>query len=102
MIQYTTSNGQVAYGQVTDVIQLMGEVHQSNRLGEILRRLSVLHVQLGTPQYIYPSQVVGPLAYRPLPAWSLGSTRLSYLIRPLTGLSETIWLVNNDEMVIDS
>jgi len=116
MIQYETSDGHAAYGQVTDLIHVMGygwagttiiqllparEVQHSNCLGDILRRVSVLHVQLGTPQYIYSSQVVGPIAYRSLPAWTLCSSRLSYLIRPLTGLSETLWPDNNDAMIID-
>ncbi|KNZ49911.1 hypothetical protein VP01_4704g2 [Puccinia sorghi] len=86
MIQYDTTDGHAAYGQVTNVVQVTGyrwagttyiqllparEFQHSNCLGDILRRLSVLHVQLGTPRYIY------------LPA------------------CHSLWPVNNDAMIID-
>ncbi|KNZ60649.1 hypothetical protein VP01_1524g1, partial [Puccinia sorghi] len=114
--KYDTTDGHSAYSQVTNVIQVTGygwagttiiqllparEFQHSNFLGDILRRVLVLHVQLGTLRYIYPSQVVGPIAYRSLPAWTLCSSGLSYLIGLLTGLSETLWPVNNDAIIID-
>lgn len=108
MIEYV-ANGLTCYGQVCEIVELAGaveeiivkvvqvtEVERTNGLDKYFQRLNVLHVQLRLPTYVRLKQVVSPVAYRCLPAWSFGVTRPSYLLRPLFGLSENPWPATDD------
>ncbi|KNZ50353.1 hypothetical protein VP01_4471g1, partial [Puccinia sorghi] len=112
MIEYV-SDGQTCFGKVCEIVELKGgvnsvvmkvlpakEVWRSDGLDGIFHKMNVLHVQLQGHAYVNQSDVVLPVAYCPLPAWTFGILHPSYLIRPLTGLSEAL-LSTNDDMQIE-
>ncbi|KNZ51297.1 hypothetical protein VP01_4006g2 [Puccinia sorghi] len=98
MIQYV-ADGHNCYGQVTIILELEGafdgilvkvvqahEVEQKNGLDKHFQRLNVLHLQLHLHISVHLSQVVSPVAYWHLPAWSFGAIHPIYLICPLSGV----------------
>ena len=108
MIEYMV-NGKTSYGQLCEILKLSGGMEsilvkvlqarllrQSDDLDESFVKLNVLHVQLRAYTYVHLSEVVMPMAYQALPAWSFGVLQPSYLIRPLSGLTHTKWLADNN------
>jgi hypothetical protein len=112
IIEYTLDN-QTRYSQVCEIIELMGainpiivkvipakEVIRTDQLAYHFRQMNVLHIQLCQSDYLHASQVLMPVAYPQLPAWSFGVLHPSYLIRPLGRLSEA-QLPGLDDMILD-
>ncbi|KAA1099777.1 hypothetical protein PGT21_020219 [Puccinia graminis f. sp. tritici] len=78
IVEYISKDGELAYGQVCDIIRPTGIGHEHS---DVIK-------------------VVSPVAYRRLPAWSLATVNPSYLIRPLGGLSSAP-SSTNDPMELD-
>ncbi|KAA1117796.1 hypothetical protein PGT21_023590 [Puccinia graminis f. sp. tritici] len=115
IVEYISKDGELAYGQVCDIIRPTGIGHEHSDVIKVIRgkqvargdafpvyleKLNVLQLHFGTIEYIHPPQVVSPVAYRRLPAWSLATVNPSYLIRPLGGLSSAP-SSTNDPMELD-
>ncbi|KNZ60012.1 hypothetical protein VP01_1625g1 [Puccinia sorghi] len=112
MIKYM-SDGQTCFWQVCEIVELKGgvnlvmmkvlpekEVWPSDGLDGIFFKMNIFHFKLQGHAYVNHSDVVLPVAYFPLPAWTFGILHPSYLICPLTGLSDAL-LSTNDDMQID-
>ncbi|KNZ54727.1 hypothetical protein VP01_2872g2 [Puccinia sorghi] len=82
--------GETIYGQVTEIIELMGG----------LDLILVKHECMPSVTHILAFQVVMPVAYRRLPTWLLGVHHPSYLLCPLGLISHIQWL-QDDTMDLD-
>ncbi|MBW0509303.1 hypothetical protein O181_049018 [Austropuccinia psidii MF-1] len=113
MVEYKI-NGQRKYGQVMEIMKLIGgieltliivakgnPVELDNSLKSIFERLGLVQVRLLSEEIIKELDIVGPVAYCKLPAWSLNQIQPTYLICQLTSAPQPTETVD-DSMEIDS
>ncbi|MBW0501549.1 hypothetical protein O181_041264 [Austropuccinia psidii MF-1] len=99
MIEYRRKENK-AYSCVAQIIKFCGhidftiikvvcakEVESDFWVSEIWKRLNVFQATLSGHEYILVDSQLTPIAYRTLPAWSLGKSKPTYLLNPTSSVA---------------